>query len=43
LYTSANVKVTIVAADAFNYTMISSHSSGDTTYSIVGPGRGIAY
>jgi type IV pilus assembly protein PilA len=42
-YTSAGVKVTIAGADAFGYTMISSHTSGDTTFSIAGPGGSITY
>jgi type IV pilus assembly protein PilA len=41
LYTSNNVTVGVMAADAFGYTMTSLHSSGDRTYSIAGPGGSV--
>ena len=40
-YTSENVTVTITAADADSYTMQARHSSGDTTYTLAGPGGSI--
>ena len=41
LYTSQNVTVSVVAAGSSGYTMKSFHSSGDKTWSIVGPGGSI--
>jgi len=41
LYTSQNVTVSVVAASANGYTMKAFHSSGDKTWSIVGPGGSI--
>ena len=41
LYTSQNVTVSVVVAGASGYTMRSFHSSGDKTWSIVGPGGSI--
>lgn len=41
LYTSQNVTVSVVAASATGYTMKAYHSSGDKTWSIVGPGGSI--
>ncbi len=41
LYTSQNVTVSVVAASTGGYTMKSFHSSGDKTWSIVGPGGSI--
>ena len=38
LYTSDNVTVAITAATTSGYTMTSSHSSGDKTYTLSGPG-----
>ncbi|MBW2000518.1 MAG: prepilin-type N-terminal cleavage/methylation domain-containing protein [Deltaproteobacteria bacterium] len=41
LYTTDNVTVGIVNADTSGYTMTSMHSSGDKTYSLVGPGGSV--
>jgi len=41
LYTSQNVTVAVVSANATTYQMTSSHSSGDKTWTIVGPGGSI--
>ena len=41
LYTSQNVTVSVVASSATGYTMKAFHSSGDKTWSIVGPGGSI--
>jgi type IV pilus assembly protein PilA len=41
LYTSQNVTVSVVAGSATGYTMKGFHSSGDKTWSIVGPGGSI--
>ncbi|HDG63971.1 MAG TPA: prepilin-type N-terminal cleavage/methylation domain-containing protein [Thermococcus sp.] len=40
-YTSENVTVTILAADQDSYSMQARHSSGDTTYTLAGPGGSI--
>ncbi len=39
----SNVTPTIVSANTFTYQMSASHSSGDRTWSIVGPGGRISY
>ena len=41
LYTSQNVTIAVVSANASTYQMTSSHSSGDKTWTIVGPGGAI--
>ena len=41
LYTSQNVTVSVVAASTSGYTMKAFHTSGDKTWSIVGPGGSI--
>jgi len=41
LYTSQNVTLSVVAASNTGYTMKAYHSSGDKTWSIVGPGGSI--
>lgn len=41
LYTSQNVTLSVVAASTGGYTMKGFHSSGDKTWSIVGPGGSI--
>ena len=38
LTTSEGVTVTVTAADADDYTITASHSSGDKTYTLAGPG-----
>ena len=38
LYLSDNVTLTVTAATASGYTMTTSHSSGNTTYTLSGPG-----
>jgi type IV pilus assembly protein PilA len=43
LYTSAGVNTAIAAAGTLGYTMLSYHTSGDTTYTLSGPGGGITY
>ena len=41
LYTSQNVTASVVSANVTTYQMTSSHSSGDKTYTITGPGGSI--
>jgi len=41
LFTSQNVTVSILSSDASGYTIESSHSSGDKTWQLVGPGGSI--
>jgi type IV pilus assembly protein PilA len=41
LYTSQNVSLSVATANASTYQMISYHSSGDKTWTIVGPGGSI--
>ena len=43
LFISRGVTVTITAASTTQYTMTSSHSSGDQTYTITGPGGSITH
>jgi len=43
LFISRGVTVAITAASNTKYTMTSSHSSGDQTYTIVGPGGSITH
>jgi type IV pilus assembly protein PilA len=38
LYLSENVTLTVTAATTSGYTMTSSHSSGDATWTLTGPG-----
>ncbi len=40
-FVSPNVTLLINSATSSNYNMVSSHSSGDTTYSLTGPGGSI--
>jgi len=40
---SANVNVTITAADTASYTMVGTHSSGITTWTLTGPGGSFAH
>jgi prepilin-type N-terminal cleavage/methylation domain-containing protein len=41
LYTSSGVSLTVNSANATQYNMTSFHSSGNRTYSIVGPGGSV--
>ena len=42
-FISANVTVAVPAANTTQYTMTASHSSGDQTYTITGPGGAITH
>ena len=43
LFVSTNVTVSITASGTTQYTMTASHSSGDQTYTITGPGGTITH
>jgi prepilin-type N-terminal cleavage/methylation domain-containing protein len=43
LFISRNVTVAITASNTTQYTMTASHSSGDQTYTITGPGGSITH
>jgi type IV pilus assembly protein PilA len=43
LYLSSNVTVSVTAANTTQYTMTSSNSSGDQTYTLTGPGGSITH
>jgi prepilin-type N-terminal cleavage/methylation domain-containing protein len=41
LYTSENVTITVSGGDANGYTMSASHSSGNKTWTVAGPGGSV--